>query len=193
MTINLADTNRLTGLQLAFVAGIVAGKNPSRAYRYAGYAVSQRSVASVGAKRLLANPAIQAAIAEQREAQTTRQALAKQTTETTDRTLLEAAWRVYNGACDDGAWSAANQAIVVLGRLTGLLQDGKQRGKYQPSIAVQNNVFPPGVGPLTDYSVEQLQSLSDMLKDDSATITVEGAFKAIGDPEAEQLQQPSTV
>jgi|TARA_Y100000310_G_C20561836_1_gene753467 hypothetical protein len=183
MTIDLTGFERLTGLQRAFVTGIVAGKNPSRAYRDAGYAVSQRSVASVGAKRLLTNPAVQAAIAEQREAQTTRQALATRTTVTTDRTLLEAAWRVYNGACEDGAWSAATQALVVLGRLTGLLQDGKQRGKQLPSVGVQNNLYPPGIGPLTDYSVEQLQSLSDMLKDDSVTFTVEGAFKAIGEPQ----------
>ena len=41
----------------------------------------------------------------------------------------------------------------------------------------------PGVGQLSEYSFEQLKGLSAKLKDDSATVTAEGAFKAIGEPQ----------
>ena len=41
----------------------------------------------------------------------------------------------------------------------------------------------PGAGQLSEYSFEQLKALPAKLKDASATITVEGAFKAIGEPQ----------
>lgn len=113
-------TETLTPKQQRFVDAYATNDgNGTQAYRAAGYTVGTDTVARVGATRLLALPSISAALARKHGNLQAR-------TEVTSDKLVTAAWRIYEGACDDKAWSAATQAVVTLGRLTGLLVDQRR-------------------------------------------------------------------
>ena len=107
----------LTDRQQRFV-DVYAGNGGigSDAYRIAGYSAPTVQAASAGAARMLANASITSAIARAQAATQER------TTVDSDR-LTGMALKVYSAAMDDGAWGAANTAIITLGRLTGSLLD----------------------------------------------------------------------
>ena len=109
--------NTLTPKQAAFVDHYARnGGNGAQAYRDAGYAVNGPTVARTEAVRLLSNPNVTSAI--------TRQLATIQDRATVDHDrLVGYALAVYHGAIADREWGNANQAVVTLGRLTGLLQD----------------------------------------------------------------------
>jgi hypothetical protein len=112
-----STTNKLTDKQQRF-ARIYAGNggNGSDAYRQSGYSAPTVQAASAGAARMLAKASITSAIARAQAATQER------TTVDSDR-LVGMALKVYESAMDDGAWGAANTAIITLGRLTGSLLD----------------------------------------------------------------------
>jgi phage terminase small subunit len=113
-------TETLTPKQQRFIDAYASNDgNGTQAYRTAGYTVGTDTVARVGATRLLALPHISAALARKHGNIQAR-------TEVTSDKLVTAAWRIYEGACEDKAWSAATQAVVTLGRLTGLLIDQRR-------------------------------------------------------------------
>ena len=107
----------LTDRQQRFV-DVYAGNGGigSDAYRIAGYSAPTVQAASAGAARMLANASITSAIARAQAATQER------TTVDSDR-LVGMALKVYESAMDDGAWGAANTAVITLGRLTGSLLD----------------------------------------------------------------------
>ena len=107
----------LTDRQQRFV-DVYAGNGGigSDAYRIAGYSAPTVQAASAGAARMLANASITSAIARAQAATQER------TTVDSDR-LTGMALKVYSAAMDDGAWGAANTAVITLGRLTGSLLD----------------------------------------------------------------------
>ena len=107
----------LTERQNSFVqAFLTNGGNGAQAYVSAGYKAASPHVASVGSAKLLASASITGAIARAQAATQER------TTVDSDR-LTGMALKVYSAAMDDGAWGAANTAIITLGRLTGSLLD----------------------------------------------------------------------
>ena len=110
-------TSKLTERQQRFV-DVYAGNggNGSDAYRQSGYSAPTVQAASAGAARMLANASITSAIARAQAATQER------TTVDSDR-LTSMALKVYESAMDDGAWGAANTAVITLGRLTGSLLD----------------------------------------------------------------------
>ena len=107
----------LTERQNSFVqAFLTNGGNGAQAYVSAGYRAATPHVASVGSAKLLASASISTAI--------TRAQAAKQESTTVDSDrLVGMALKVYESAMDDGAWGAANTAVITLGRLTGSLLD----------------------------------------------------------------------
>ena len=109
--------SKLTERQQRFVNVYVTnGGNGSQAYVSAGYKAASPHVASVGSAKLLASASITGAIARAQAATQER------TTVDSDR-LTGMALKVYESAMDDGAWGAANTAVITLGRLTGSLLD----------------------------------------------------------------------
>jgi hypothetical protein len=114
----MSDT--LTAKQIAFIDLRVNSKlSAAECYRQAGYTANSDGVAKAGASRLLSSVNVSAALARKHGDIQVR-------TDVTSDKLISAAWTIYEGACDDRAWSAATQAIVTLGRLTGLLIDQRR-------------------------------------------------------------------
>ena len=107
----------LTERQNSFVqAFLTNGGNGAQAYVSAGYRAATPHVTSVGSAKLLASASISTAITR------AQAAMQERTTVDSDR-LVGMALKVYESAMDDGAWGAANTAVITLGRLTGSLLD----------------------------------------------------------------------
>lgn len=133
MTAPQIPERTLTPKQARFIDEYLIDLNASGAYRRAGYAVASPGVASMESARLLANPAIAAAIAKRKEEICARLGIQQEQVLREYARIAFANVRNYAKVTDDGVtitpsdqWSDDAAAAVA--------EVGERRGKYGTSV-----------------------------------------------------------
>jgi hypothetical protein len=119
-----------TNKQIKFANGIIAGMNPTEAYRAAGYAATNSATAAVEAQRLLSNPNVSPIIQAGKEEARARAVWSRREAIERAQVINDKAYNeLINGPFDRDIYKAWQESTLLLNDLVDVEYEKKIRRK----------------------------------------------------------------